>query len=88
MLTSNGWTSVSGRPLLITLSVTPFGAEFICAIDTMGTTKDAAYLAQTFMACLEKLDDCKQVTELSFAVHDLLTCDAVLLVADAAESWH
>ena len=59
-LTSDGWTSVSNKPLLNFLTVTPFGAEFIKAIDTSGQTKDAEYLMQTFKDTIATLDNPNQ----------------------------
>lgn len=48
-ITSDGWSSVSRRPLLNVLAVSPKGAEFLKAIDTTGESKTGKYIAEVVL---------------------------------------
>mmetsp|Transcript_32514 Transcript_32514/g.103757 ORF Transcript_32514/g.103757 Transcript_32514/m.103757 type:complete len:479 (+) Transcript_32514:91-1527(+) len=45
VLVSDGWTSVSNRPIINALAALPLGLFFLAALDTSGATKDARYIA-------------------------------------------
>lgn len=45
-VTSDGWSSTSGRPLLNFLAVNPHGPVFLSALDTSGFVKDGDYIAE------------------------------------------
>ncbi|GAQ80551.1 hypothetical protein KFL_000560400 [Klebsormidium nitens] len=53
-LTSDGWSSAQNRPLLNFLLVTPKGNVFLKAEDTSGKAKTAAYIADTWLECMEE----------------------------------
>eukprot|EP00967_Tisochrysis_lutea_P078962 scaffold107829_cov22-Tisochrysis_lutea.AAC.1 len=48
-LMSDGWTSVSNRPIVNALASTPVGSYFIKAIDASGKTKDAKFIGNFMM---------------------------------------
>mmetsp|Transcript_27147 Transcript_27147/g.87726 ORF Transcript_27147/g.87726 Transcript_27147/m.87726 type:complete len:257 (+) Transcript_27147:412-1182(+) len=54
VLVSDGWTSVSNRPIINALAALPLGLIFMAALDTSGSTKDARYTAD-FM--IEQIKD-------------------------------
>ena len=60
VLLSDGWTSVSSRPIINALLSTPAGTRFLKAIDTSGSDKDAEYIAD-FMTELIRMVDPENV---------------------------
>lgn len=54
-ITSDGWSSCQNRPLLNFLLVNPKGDVFLKAEDTSGKSKTAAYIAQTWIDCIEEV---------------------------------
>lgn len=51
---SDGWTDMSGRPLLNFLLAAPAGVYFDSALDTSGNSKTGRYLADTLVAVIER----------------------------------
>eukprot|EP00967_Tisochrysis_lutea_P040565 scaffold48766_cov19-Tisochrysis_lutea.AAC.1 len=45
VIISDGWTSVSHKPIINTLASLPAGSYFLEALDTEGQTKDSAFIA-------------------------------------------
>jgi hypothetical protein len=54
-ITSDGWSSSQNKPLLNFLLVNPKGEVFLKATDTSGESKTASYIAETWIACIEKV---------------------------------
>jgi len=55
MIISDGWTSVQNRPIVNALQSTPAGAAFLKAVDTSSIVKDAAYIADFTVACIQEV---------------------------------
>jgi hypothetical protein len=54
-ITCDGWTSVDNKPILNILCICPKGDYFLQAIDTIGKTKVATYIADTIYEEIEKV---------------------------------
>lgn len=58
---SDGWSSVTRRPLLNVLAVAPKGSEFLCSIDTTGKTKSGEYIGRVLCDAIDKVGHGKVV---------------------------
>lgn len=56
-LALDGWTSVSSRPLINAMLVSPAGELFLGAVDTSGKEKDAVYVATVIEKFIQQLGD-------------------------------
>lgn len=54
-ITCDGWSSVSRRPLLNVLAVSPKGAEFLKAVDTSGESKTGRYIADFLKEAIQQV---------------------------------
>ena len=54
-LALDGWTSVSSRPLMNAMLVSPVGELFLGAVDTSGKEKDAVYMATIIEKFIEQV---------------------------------
>ena len=54
-VTSDGWSSVTRRPLLNVCVVTPKGTMFECAIDTSGEEKSGSFIFQKLSAAVQRI---------------------------------
>jgi hypothetical protein len=54
-ITCDGWTSVDNKPILNILHVCPKGDYFSQAVDSIGKTKVATYIADTIYEEIEKM---------------------------------
>jgi len=55
MIISDGWTSVQSRPIINALLSTPVGTRFLKAVDTSGAVKDARYIADFVLSCIQEV---------------------------------
>eukprot|EP00967_Tisochrysis_lutea_P053668 scaffold66849_cov28-Tisochrysis_lutea.AAC.1 len=53
-LISDGWSSCANRPIINALAASPTGVYFIKAVDTLGATKDAVYIADFMKEVIEE----------------------------------
>ena len=56
-LALDGWTSVSSRPLMNAMLVSPVGELFLGGVDTSGKEKDAVYMATVIEKFIEQVGD-------------------------------
>jgi hypothetical protein len=54
-LTLDGWSSVSSRPLINAMLVTPAGELFLGAVDTTGIPKTAEYMAAIMLKFIKQV---------------------------------
>jgi hypothetical protein len=57
LLISDGWTSVSSRPILIALLATLAGSLFLEAVDTSGEVKDKEFIAAFMIRIIKKVGE-------------------------------
>ena len=55
LLISDGWNSTQSRPILNALLSTPAGSLFLRSVDTSGDSKDAQYIADFMISCINEV---------------------------------